>query len=89
MILVGADRTNLYRDITRHTQVFKSKMISQGLSELMAEKDARAIENTLTQNGRKDRSTRFGFSCEHMGNMQSVDFQAFFGREKSQVYLLC
>jgi CubicO group peptidase (beta-lactamase class C family) len=78
MILVGADRPISIRDITRHTAGFPNRNDIPGLSELMAEKDARSYENTLTQMAEKIGSTPLWFQPGTQWEYgQSVDVQAF------------
>jgi CubicO group peptidase (beta-lactamase class C family) len=78
MILVDADRPVTIRDITRHTAGFPNRNDIPGLSELMAEKDARSFENTLTQMAEKIGSTPLWFQPGTQWEYgQSVDVQAF------------
>ncbi|MDG1279150.1 MAG: serine hydrolase [Algoriphagus sp.] len=78
MILVDADRPVTIRDITRHTAGFPNRNDIPGLSELMAEKDARSYENTLTQMAEKIGSTPLWFQPGTQWEYgQSVDVQAF------------
>jgi CubicO group peptidase (beta-lactamase class C family) len=78
MILVDADRPVTIRDITRHTAGFPNRNDIPGLSELVAEKDARSVENTLTQMAEKIGSTPLWFQPGTQWEYgQSVDVQAF------------
>jgi CubicO group peptidase (beta-lactamase class C family) len=78
MILVDADRPVSIRDITRHTAGFPNRNDIPGLSELIAEKDARSFENTLTQMAEKIGSTPLWFQPGTQWEYgQSVDVQAF------------
>lgn len=78
MILVDANRAVTIRDITRHTGGFPNRNDIPGLSELMAEKDARSFENTLTQMAEKIGSTPLWFQPGTQWEYgQSVDVQAF------------
>ncbi|MDN3203946.1 serine hydrolase domain-containing protein [Algoriphagus sediminis] len=78
MILVDADRPISIRDITRHTAGFPNRNDIPGLSEIMAEVDARSFENTLTVMAEKMGRTPLWF---HPGTQWeyglSVDVQAF------------
>ncbi len=78
MILVEADRPISIRDITRHTAGFPNRNDIPGLSELMAEKDARSFENTLTVMAEKMGSTPLWFQPGTQWEYGlSVDVQAF------------
>lgn len=78
MILVDADRPISIRDITRHTAGFPNRNNIPGLSEVMAEKDARSFENTLTLMAEKMGSTPLWFQPGTQWEYGlSVDVQAF------------
>ncbi|MFC3880003.1 serine hydrolase domain-containing protein [Algoriphagus namhaensis] len=78
MILVDADRPISIRDITRHTAGFPNRPDIPGLSEVMAEKDARSFENTLTLMAEKMGSTPLWFQPGAQWEYGlSVDVQAF------------
>ena len=78
MILVDADRPISIRDITRHTAGFPNRNDIPGLSELMAEKDARSFENSLTTMAEKMGSTPLWFQPGTQWEYGlSVDVQAF------------
>lgn len=78
MILVDADRPVTIRDITRHTAGFPNRNNIPGLSEVMAEKDARSFENTLTLMAEKMGSTPLWFQPGTQWEYGlSVDVQAF------------
>lgn len=78
MILVDATRPISIRDITRHTAGFPNRNDIPGLSEMMAEKDARSFENTLTQMAEKMGSTPLWFQPGTQWEYGlSVDVQAF------------
>lgn len=78
MILVDADRPISIRDITRHTAGFPNRNDIPGLSEVMAEKDARSFENTLTTMAGKMGSTPLWFQPGTQWEYGlSVDVQAF------------
>ena len=78
MILVDAERPISIRDITRHTAGFPNRNDIPGLSEVMAEKDARSFNNTLASMAQKMGSTPLWF---HPGTQWeyglSVDVQAY------------
>ena len=78
MLLVDADRPISIRDITRHTAGFPNRDNIPGLSEVMAEKDARSFDNTLTSMAEKMGSTPLWFQPGTQWEYGlSVDVQAF------------
>ncbi|GAA0881253.1 serine hydrolase domain-containing protein [Algoriphagus jejuensis] len=78
MIFGDAERPISIRDITRHTAGFPNRNDIPGLSELMAEKDARSFENPLTTMAEKMGSTPLWFQPGTQWEYGlSVDVQAF------------